>query len=103
MASKQVIALANRIRKEFGIPVDPERFYRTYAGYHQRAAGDCTWVIYCEGNNPAVVGGFEPIRKYVTKQNRLEIAKRHFFEYELYAYSPGEPGYDKLGGHNDGR
>lgn len=100
MASKQVVVLANRIRKEFGIPVDPEKFYRTYVGKHQRAAGECTWVMYCEGNNPAIVGGFEPIRKYIAKGNRLEISERHFHGYELYAYSPGESGYDKLRENN---
>lgn len=93
MASKDVIALANRIREEFGIPVEPEKFYRTYTGKHQRAAGECTWVIYAEGPCPVVVGGFEPIRKYITKRNQLAISERHFHGYALYATAPGEPGY----------
>lgn len=97
MASKQVTALANRIQKEFGIPVDPEKFYRAYVGYHQRAAGACTWIMYCENNNPTIVCGFEPILKYTTKKNRLAISERHYHGYDLYAYSPGEPGYDELG------
>lgn len=54
MASKQVSALAKRIREEFGIPVDPEKFCRTYVGYHQRAAGECTWVIYTGGGFPGL-------------------------------------------------
>ena len=95
MASKQVVALANRIRKEFGIPADPEKFYRTYVGKHQRAAGECTWVIYAEGDFPVCVGGFEPIRKYITKRNRLEMSERRFHRYELYVVCPGEPGYKK--------
>lgn len=95
MASKQVITLAKRIREEFGIPVDPEKFYRTYVGKHQRAAGECTWVIYREGDLPVCVGGFEPIRKYVMKRNQLAISKPHFNGYELYVICPGDPGYDK--------
>lgn len=94
MASKDVVALANRIQDEFGIPVDPEQFYRTYVGKHQRAAGECTWVIYTE-NGLMVVGGFEPIRKYITKRNQLNISEQHFNGYELYATGPGEPGYRK--------
>ena len=96
MVSKNVRRLANRIYNEFGIPVDPEKFHRTYVGCHQRAAGECTWVIYCKGNNPTVVGGFEPIRKYICSKNRLGIGERHFCGHELYVYVPGEPGYDNL-------
>ena len=96
MASKEILRLANRIQEEFGIPVDPEKFYRTYAGRHQRAAGECTWVMYCKGNNPTIIGGFEPIRKYICSKNRLDIGERQFCGHELYAYAPGEPGYDKL-------
>lgn len=96
MASKEVLRLANRIYNEFGIPVDPEKFYRTYVGYLQRAAGACTWVMYCKDGCPTIVGGFEPIRKYICKRNRLDISERQFCGHELYAYAPGEPGYDKL-------
>ena len=94
MPSKDVVALAKRIRDEFGIDADPHKFHRTYAGYHQRAAGECTWVIYSSGLGLICVGGFEPIRTYVTKKNRLAISERHFNGFELYAICPGEPGYE---------
>lgn len=94
MPSKEVFALAKRIRDEFGIDADPYKFHRTYAGYCQRAAGECTWVIYSSGVPTLCVGGFEPIRKYVTKKNRLAISQRHFGGFELYAICPGEPGYE---------
>lgn len=93
MPSKDVIALAERIRREFGIPADPEQFYRIFVGKHQRAAGECTWVIYTDGETPCYVGGFEPIRKYIVKRNQLEISERRFNGYELYVTAPGEPGY----------
>lgn len=41
MASLNVELLAKRIKDEFDIDVDPEKFYRTYVGKHQRAAGEC--------------------------------------------------------------
>lgn len=96
MASEQVTKLAERIRQEFGLPVDAERFYRTYAGRNLKAAGAFIWVMYfgCVG----VVGGCEPIRKYITKKNRLAISKDRFNEYEIFAYSPDDVGYDKLKG-----
>ena len=96
MASEQVIKLAERIREEFGIPVNPERFYRTYAGYLQRAAGAFSWVMYCD--NLGMVGGCEPIRKYITKKNKLAMSKDRFNEFEIFAYSPDEIGYDRLKG-----
>lgn len=97
MASKDVVALAKRINDEFGIAVNPNRFYRTYAGYWDRAAGACTWIIYADNPATTVVGGFEPIRKYITKRNRLDISRRSVCEFELYAYAPNEVGYDRLG------
>lgn len=96
MASKQVIKLAERIQNEFNIPVDPERFYRTYAGYWQRAHGAYTWIMYF--GVVGMVGGCEPISKFVKKKNRLDISERHFNEFEIYAYSPDEVGYDRLKG-----
>lgn len=88
MASKQVIALAERIKAEFGIDADPERFLRTYAGHWQRAAGAYTWIMYY--GKFGVIGGCEPIRKYISKRNRLVISSRGFLEYEVYAYVPDE-------------
>lgn len=96
MASNNILRLADRIQQEFGIPVDPEKFYRTYVGYHQRAAGACTWIMYCKENSNIVVRGFEPIRKYINRKNRLDISERHFWGRDLYAFSPGEPGFDSL-------
>ena len=93
MASKDVVALANRIEREFGLQLDPEKFFRTYAGKHQLAAGECTWVMYGKGDYPIVVGGFEPVRKYVTKRNQLSISECRFRGYELYVTCPGEFGY----------
>lgn len=95
MASEQVKKLAERINREFGLTVDAERFYRTYATKSLKAAGAFIWVIY--GKN-FVIGGCETLKKYVTKKNRLAISKDRFNEFELYAYSPDEIGYDKLKG-----
>ena len=75
MASKNVVALAKRIREEFGIPVDAEKFYRTYAGICQKRAGAFTWIMFTEKGNK-IVGGYEPIQKYITKKNILEIKGR---------------------------
>lgn len=91
MASKDVIALANRIRAEFGIPVDPEKFFRTYAGRVQKKAGAFTWIMYTEKGN-RLVGGYEPIRKYITKKNILEISEESFCQYEMDVYTPQEYG-----------
>ena len=96
MPSNDVIALAKRINDEFGIAVNPNRFYRTYVGYWQRAAGACTWVIYADAPATTLVGGFEPVRKYITKRNRLDISRRGVCGYELYVYAPNEVGYDRL-------
>lgn len=93
MASEQVRKLAERINKEFGLKVDAERFYRTYASKNLKSAGAFIWVIYSE---TYIIGGCEPIRKYVTKKNKLAISKDRFNEFELFAYSPDEIGYDKL-------
>ena len=103
MASKEVIRLVNRIQKEFGVPVDPEKFYRSYIGKHQRAAGECSWVIYCKEGFPAIVGGIEPIVKYINSKNRLDIRRRSYGGYVLYAYAPGEPGYDLLPAQRNGK
>lgn len=93
MASNSVKILAKRIKDEFNIDVDPEKFYRTYAGKHQRAAGECTWIMYTKGDYPLVVGGFEPVSKYIVKRNQLDISTERFRGYELYVTCPGEIGY----------
>lgn len=78
MASKQVEALAKRIKDEFGLEADPERFYRTYAGWNERAHGCATWIIYLKGAAYGLIGGFEPIRKYIVKRNKLDIGIASF-------------------------
>ena len=93
MASKAVEILAKRIKDEFNIDVDTEKFYRTYVGKHQRAAGECTWIMYTKGDVPFVIGGFEPISKYIVKRNQLSISEQRFRGYELYVTCPGEYGY----------
>lgn len=94
MASKQVVALANRIYKEFGINADPEKFYRTYAGKWQRDAGAYSWIMYL-ATDTGIVGGCEPVRKYTVKKNRLEFNERSFNNFEIFVYSPDESGYNK--------
>lgn len=95
MASQQILALAQRIKDEFGIVVDPESFRRTYAGWNQRAAGAITWEIRFGPHNIGSIGGFEPVRKYITKRNQLAIHETPSWhmDKELFAIAPGEPGY----------
>lgn len=94
MASKQVVALANRIYKEFGINADPEKFYRTYAGKWQKDAGAYSWIMYL-ATDTGIVGGCEPVRKYIVKKNRLDFSERSFNNFEIFVYSPSEAGYKK--------
>ena len=85
--------LAYRLREEFNLNVSAEDFQRTYAGVHMRSGGAFLWMF----TNPkisGVVGGCEPASKYVVKKNRLKIQKNKWNEIEVYAYSPGEPGYE---------
>ena len=94
MASPQILALAQRIQDEFGIVVDPDSFRRTYAGRHQRAAGAITWEIRYGQHKIGSIGGYEPVRKYITKRNQLVLQDSTWsIEKELYAIAPGELGY----------
>lgn len=94
MASNAILSLAQRIQEEFGIVVDPESFRRTYAGWNQRAAGAITWEIRYGTNNIGSIGGYEPVRKYITKRNQLVLQDSTWaLDKELYVIAPGEPGY----------
>lgn len=95
MPSKQVMALTQRIKDEFGIAIDPNTFRRTYAGHWLRAGGAFTWTINTI-NGLGCVGGFEPIKKYVTKKNKLSISCDGFNEFSLYAYTPNDVGYENI-------
>lgn len=92
--SENVIKLANRLKEEFGIDVNPKTFRRTYAGRHQRGAGAFLWLFPL--NLVGEVGGCEPMLKYIVKRNRLDIRVNRFNDIEIYVYTPGEVGYDKL-------
>ena len=94
MASKNIKELAERIKREFGFEVIPESFERTYAGHWQRSAGAYSWIILAR--NHVVIGGCEPIRKYIAKSSFLELGERHINEYELFAYSPEDYGYERI-------
>ena len=43
-----------------------------------------------------MVGSCEPIRKCIVKRNRLKLSPRYWsdLEFELFAYEPGELGYE---------
>lgn len=98
MASKQVLALAERIKEEFGIVVDPDTFRRTYVGRNQRAAGAITWEIRYGTHHIGSIGGYEPIRKYIVKRNKLAMNDSTWSQdKELYVIAPGEPGYKAPG------
>lgn len=94
MISKNVKVLAERIKKEFGFEVIPESFKRTYAGHWLRSAGVYSWTMETAGGL-TTIGGCEPISKYVVKRNILEIEKRYLFDFELFAYSPKDYGYER--------
>lgn len=98
MASKNVEKLASRLNTEFNLNVSPDNFQRTYAGINMRRAGAFIW-LFNEGvksvNGVCIVGGCEPISKYIVKRNRLEIQEEKWGEVEVYAYSPDEVGYDE--------
>ena len=96
MPSKQVIALAQRITDEFGIYADPNTFQRTYAGHWLRAGGAYTWIMRGTKDSVYTIGGFEPIRKYIVKRNKLQMQVEHFHDYCVYATAPDEPGYNKI-------
>lgn len=95
MVSKNVKALAERIKKEFGFEVLPESFKRTYAGHWLRSAGAYSWTMETAGGL-TTIGGCEPISKYVVKRNILEIEKRYLFDFELFVYSPKDYGYERV-------
>ena len=85
--------LAQRLRKEFNLNVSADDFQRTYAGVHMRSGGAFLWMF----TNPKIsgtVGGCEPASKYIVKKNKLKLKKNNWNEIEVYAYSPGEPGYE---------
>jgi len=96
LPSKQVIALAQRITDEFGIYADPNTFQRTYAGHWLRAGGAYTWIMRGTKDSVYTIGGFEPIRKYIVKRNKLQMQVEHFHDYCVYATAPDEPGYNKI-------
>lgn len=94
MASENVIALAERIRREFGLIVDPENYVTTHAGRHLLAGGAYTWYFFGK-NGIGTVSGFRPMKDYLVKRNHLVMTKHeHWNDYEIDAIKPGEPGYD---------
>lgn len=95
MASENVKALAERIKREFGFEVDPESFERTYAGHWQRSAGAYSWTMKT-ASGLTTVGGCEPVSKYIVKRNLLEMEQRYLFDFELFVYSPQDYGYERL-------
>ena len=95
MVSKNVKTLAERIKSEFGFEVIPESFERTHAGHWQRSAGAYSWTMKTAGGL-TTIGGCEPVSKYVVKRNMLEIEQRYLFDFELFAYSPDDYGYERL-------
>jgi len=94
MASENVMKLAQRLKDEFDINVNPNSYYTTRAGKHQRAAGAYLWVFPVEHPGIGFVGGCEPLSRYLPKRNKLEISTRYFgTDIEVFAFVPGEPGY----------
>jgi len=93
MASKNVEKLAQRLKDEFGIMVNPETFQRSYAGIHMRNAGAFIWYFipnYKDDYYNGIVGGRWPLSDYVIKKNKLEIQKDRFGEIEVYVLTPEE-------------
>lgn len=96
MASKDVVALADRLSAECGFFMDPDSFGRSYAGHWQRKAGTAMWYMFGEFEGNIIhVNGYSPVRKCVVKRNRLDVQKEYAFAYGLDAYTPGEPGFDR--------
>lgn len=95
MPSKQITALTQRIKEEFNIDTDPSTFRRTYAGHWLRSGGAFTWTINTL-NGIGCIGGFEPIKKYITKKNKLSISCDNFHEFSLYVYTPNDVGYESI-------
>ena len=95
MASENVKALTERIKREFGFEADPESFERTYAGHWQRSAGAYSWTMKAAGGL-TTIGGCEPVSKYIVKRNLLEMEQRYLFDFELFVYSPKDYGYERL-------
>jgi len=93
MVSENIIKLANRLREEFNIDVNPKKFRRTYAGRNLRESGAFSWKFPL--NPTGEVGGCEPMSKYVVKRNRLDMSINRFNDIEIFVYAPGEAGYNK--------
>lgn len=90
MTSKNVIKLAERLKNEFGLNVDIEG-YMTNRNKASLQAGGFTWEFWSE--KCPVVGGYEPMSKYLVKRNRLEMSKTRFGEIEIYVYGKDDIGY----------
>lgn len=99
MPSENIIKLAKRLKEEFNLDVHPENFQRTYAGINMVRQGAFLWIFnepITTVNTPSIIGGCEPMSKYIVKRNKLEIQKDRFGEIEVYAYSPKDVGYDRI-------
>ena len=90
MASKNIVRLAERLKNEFGLDVDVNG-YMSNRSKNSLQAGGYTWEFWSK--NCPVVGGYEPMSKYLVKRNRLEINKTRFGEIEVYVYGINDVGY----------
>lgn len=90
MASKNVIALAERLKNEFGLNVDVDG-YMSNRSRASLQAGGFAWEFWSD--NCPRVGGYEPMSKYLVKRNRLEMSKTRFGEVEIYVYGKKDIGY----------
>ena len=80
MASNNVVKLAQRIKDEFGIKVDPESYVTTHAGNIHLKAGCPVWFFNKIASTKVdLVCGFGPMRDYLVQRNRLE-GELYFFE-----------------------
>lgn len=89
MVSKNVLALAERLKNEFGLNVDVNG-YMSNRSKASLQAGGFVWEFW---NDTYIVGGFEPMAKYLVKRNKLVMANSNM-GIEIYAYAKGEVGYE---------
>lgn len=90
MASKNVLALAERLKNEFGLNVDVDG-YMSNRNKASIQAGGFVWEFW--NNNGQIIGGYEPMAKYLVKRNKLEMTTSNM-TIEIYAYSKGEIGFE---------
>lgn len=93
LISKNVMLLAERLKNEFGLNVDVKG-YMSNRSKSSLQAGGFAWEFWSE--HCPVVGGYEPMSKYLVKRNRLEINKTRFGEIEIYVYGINDVGYNHI-------